>query len=80
MFAYGLLYTRLEARDLSRGLRFTDTLLLEPGQRDPRRIGLLAGRSDLGTLYVLTRAIGSGELAGTALERSRPRCTKHGVR
>ncbi|MGH8887411.1 MAG: urease accessory protein UreD [Egibacteraceae bacterium] len=62
-FAYDLLHTRLEARDLFGGLRFTDTLLLEPGRRDPRRTGSLAGRSDLGTLYVLTRAVGSSGLA-----------------
>lgn len=62
-FAYDLLCARVQARDLAGGLRFTDTLLLEPGRCDPRRSGLLAGRSDVGTLYVLTRAIGAADLA-----------------
>jgi urease accessory protein len=63
LFAYDLLFSRVEAHDLAGCIRFTDTLLLEPGRRDPRRTGLLAGRSDLGTLYVLTRATEPSKLA-----------------
>jgi len=63
VFAYDVLATRLQAHNLGGALRLTDMLLVGPGRRDPRRTGLLAGRSDLGTLYVLTRAVGAPELA-----------------
>lgn len=63
IFAYDLLFTRLQARDLGGKLRFTDTLVLEPGQREPRRAGLLAGCSDLATLYVLTGQLDAAGLA-----------------
>lgn len=62
-FAYDLLSTRVQAREGAGGLRFTDTLSLEPGRCDPRRSGLLAGRSNVGTFYVLTGQLGAPELA-----------------
>ncbi len=62
-FAYDLVFTRLTAVDAGGGLRLTDTVLSQPGRRDPRRAGILGGQSHLGSLYVLTRRTPAAELA-----------------
>jgi urease accessory protein len=63
MFDYDLLVTRIQARDPAGRLRFTDTMVLEPARRDPRRTAILGGRTNLGSLYVLTRQACPDELA-----------------
>jgi urease accessory protein len=62
-FEYDLVFTRLTATDTAGRLRFTDTVVARPRQRDPRRTGLLGRRSHLGSLYVLTGRIPAAELA-----------------
>ena len=62
-FEYQIFYSRFTVRDFHARLRCADTMVLTPQIVDPHRPGILGPRSDLGSLYVLTRAAEAGALA-----------------
>jgi urease accessory protein len=65
LFAYDLLFTRLNARNTDGALRLVDTVVLEPGRTTPSDPGLLGRHNSFGTLYVFTHMTGAAELADT---------------
>lgn len=60
-FDYELLFFRMHAADLGGRRRFTDTMVLSPRHRHPRR--LLGGHSNVATMYILTRQVAAKALA-----------------
>jgi urease accessory protein len=62
-FAYDVVGIATTGRALDGTLLFRDVMLLEPGRRDPRTLGLLGPYPVVGSLFVLSDAVPAAALA-----------------